>query len=85
MIGHIGFWLLEILSGLCLGGAVLGCLYLLAAAVAVLRFPPRRSGGPQCPAAPEPITILKPLHGAEPDLARRLQSFCAPAPTRTPS
>ena len=77
MIGHIGFWVLEILSGLCLGGAVLGCLYLLAAAVAVLRFPPRRSGGPQCPAAPEPITILRPLHGAEPDLARRLQSFCA--------
>lgn len=53
--------------------AALGCLYLLVAAATVLRLPEHRRS--QCkPNAP--ITILKPLQGAEPNLAPRLRSFC---------
>jgi ceramide glucosyltransferase len=50
----------------------LGCLWLLLAAIAVLRFSRSmklRSN------SPEPVTILKPLRGAEPGLRQRLWSF----------
>src|SRR6185437_8278386 len=51
-----------------------GCLYILVCAACVLRFPDeakeRREGQ-------LPVTILKPLHGDEPELARRLSNFCA--------
>ncbi len=52
--------------------ACLGCLYLTGAIFAVL-FRPRRA---EALAAPEPVTILKPLYGAEPRLAECLTSFC---------
>jgi ceramide glucosyltransferase len=64
----------EILSHVCIAAAGLGCIYLLVTSVAVLRFPRRR------PSAfmrrPEPVTILKPLRNAEPNLLARLASFC---------
>ena len=54
--------------------AVAGCLYLIGAAVAVA-LPRSR---PAQSAAPLPaVTILKPLHGAEPGLYENLASFCA--------
>ncbi|TAL83518.1 MAG: glycosyltransferase [Beijerinckiaceae bacterium] len=58
----------------CDATAGVGCLYILICAACVLRFPDqgkaRREGEP-------PLTILKPLHGYEPELARRLSNFCA--------
>ncbi len=61
------------LAELCMVGAALGCCYLFAACVAVLRFRrQRRVAHPRT----EPVTILKPLHGAEPDLTACLASFC---------
>ncbi|HEX5507672.1 MAG TPA: bacteriohopanetetrol glucosamine biosynthesis glycosyltransferase HpnI [Pseudolabrys sp.] len=65
--------LLRLFSDLCLDGAALGCAYLMVAWVAVLRFPRDRRAIP--PAFP-PVTIMKPLHGSEPNLPRRLASFC---------
>lgn len=50
-----------------------GCLYLLTAAWAVRRFAAER---PMPPTDPVPVTILKPLCGAEPDLHDLLHSFC---------
>lgn len=69
----MGMTCLEVLSDLCLVGSGLGCIYLSVAAIAVLRFP---GGQPAYPFEPAPVTILKPLHGIEPDLASRLASFC---------
>jgi len=63
----------RLLSDVCAAAAALGCLYLLVACVAVRRFAKRRG---RCSAFPVPVTILNPLRGAEPGLARRLASFC---------
>ncbi len=65
--------LTKLIAEACLLAAALGCLYLLAAAIAVLLFRHRRQFRHWHPA---PVTVLKPLRGAEPDLARRLLSFC---------
>ncbi len=71
------FWpaeseVLHLASSLFVTAASLGCIYLLAASFAVYNFPQRR----RCtPAAAMPVTVLKPLHGAEPRLAERLASF----------
>jgi ceramide glucosyltransferase len=64
---------ISLIGGICAAIACLGCLYLAAAIFAVL-FRPRAR---QAAAAPEPATILKPLHGAEPRLDKCLASFCA--------
>jgi ceramide glucosyltransferase len=69
---HVEAVLSEWLAGLCFGGASLGCLYLLLAAIAVLRF---GRDGTLRPNPAEAVTILKPLHGAEPGLWHRLWSF----------
>ena len=69
---HVEAVLCNWVSTLCVGGATLGCLYLLLAAGAVLRL--GRRGKPS-PTSPEPVTVLKPLRGAEPGLWRRLWSF----------
>jgi ceramide glucosyltransferase len=61
------------LASLCVAAAALGCLYLLVGCVAITTFGSRRRSG-AC--TPVPVTILKPLHGAEPCLSRRLSSFC---------
>ena len=53
--------------------SIAGCVYAIAAAVAVRRFaraPAKRND------ANTAVTILKPLHGAEPELYANLRSFC---------
>ena len=69
-------WTMEIVRGgadVCLAGAVLGCAYSLLAAALVVRSPAR---GRIRRAVP--VTILKPLHGAEPRLfAQLLHHFAA--------
>ena len=52
--------------------ALAGCGYLLCALFAVRRWPKRRPVGPQHSPA---VSVLKPLHGYEPGLERRLLSF----------
>lgn len=59
----------------CYAAATLGCLYALYAARCVRGFV--RSAPPAEPGACPPVTILKPLHGAEPDLYAHLRRFCA--------
>ncbi|HZV20603.1 MAG TPA: bacteriohopanetetrol glucosamine biosynthesis glycosyltransferase HpnI [Hyphomicrobiales bacterium] len=54
--------------------AILGCIYLLVALAVVLFW--NSSADASENAAPEPVTILKPLHGAEPRLLECLTSFC---------
>lgn len=65
--------LLPLTSDFLFACAGLGCIYLLMASVVILRFShrPMPLRGP----AP-PVTVLKPLHGAEPGLPDRLASFC---------
>ena len=61
------------LASLCVAAAALGCLYLLVGCVALSTFAARRRS---MTCTPVPVSILKPLHGAEPCLSRRLSSFC---------
>lgn len=56
----------------CLAGAFFGCILMLIEAGFVLAFREDKSAGG---ATQPPITILKPLHGAEPGLADRLAAF----------
>ncbi len=65
--------LLHLLGVVALTGAVCGCIYLLVATFSVLHLEKLRRG---CQAPPAPVTVLKPLHGAEPGLAARLSAFC---------
>jgi ceramide glucosyltransferase len=58
---------------ICLIGAIVGCVFTLVACACVLSFPVKDSEGP---AIPPPVTILKPLHDAEPGLPTRLAAFC---------
>lgn len=53
--------------------SLLGSAYALFAAFQVRRFMRVSNPGPRTPAA---VTILKPLHGAEPGLFENLESFC---------
>lgn len=69
----IDFNVIDLLADVCGGASTIGCCYLLIASVAVLRFPHRKMPPP---ARPTPVTILKPLHGAEPELGQRLAAFC---------
>jgi ceramide glucosyltransferase len=54
--------------------AVAGCGYLVAAVILVGRFGRHRAC--VCPALAPGVTVLKPLHGAEPGLVDNLTSFC---------
>lgn len=67
---------LRLVADACAAAAGLGCLYLLVAGVAVLRFAGRCE---RLSASAVPVTILKPLRGAEPGLSRRLTAFCRQA------
>jgi ceramide glucosyltransferase len=58
----------------CYLAAVLGCLYALVAVYAVRRFVAASSDTPT--ASYPAVTILKPLHGAEPNLYDNLARFC---------
>ncbi|HZS81741.1 MAG TPA: bacteriohopanetetrol glucosamine biosynthesis glycosyltransferase HpnI [Stellaceae bacterium] len=62
-----------IVAGL-LAASIAGCVYLLAATIAVRRFVRRRA--PAAAASPVGVSILKPLHGEEPRLYDNLLSFC---------
>ena len=64
----------NLVPAFCDSLAGLGCLYLLAAAIAVLRFP--RSSGSLKPRVEEPVSLLKPLRGLEVGLERRLEACC---------
>jgi len=65
---------LELLGGFFVAAAGFGCLYLLTSAIVILW---RGRARPETvAAAPQPVTILKPLHGDEPGLFDRLKSFC---------
>jgi ceramide glucosyltransferase len=65
--------MIGLLANLLVAVAALGCFYLLVGCVALWTFSARRRA---TACAPVPVTILKPLHGAEPCLSRRLSSFC---------
>lgn len=60
-------------SDICLAGAFIGCLFMLVEAGFIVAF---RDEKPAAPAAQPPLTMLKPLHGAEPGLPERLAAFC---------
>jgi ceramide glucosyltransferase len=61
-------------SLICYAAAAFGCLYALVAIYAVRRFAASANGTPE--ADTPAVTILKPLHGAEPDLFANLRRFC---------
>jgi ceramide glucosyltransferase len=61
------------LCDVCLAAAFVGCILMLFEAAFVLSF---REEKPVDGAVQPPVTILKPLHGAEPELAARLAAFC---------
>jgi ceramide glucosyltransferase len=64
----------SILGWTLLAMAGLGILYMLAAAMILRRF---FAGEPTPPRRTEAVTLLKPLHGAEPMLEANLASFLA--------
>jgi ceramide glucosyltransferase len=57
----------------CLVVAIIGCIFMLMASACVLSFP---SEHPDGSIAEPPVTVLKPLHEAEPGLPSRLVAFC---------
>jgi ceramide glucosyltransferase len=73
MAGPIAHHLIRYLANLCFAGATLGCIYMLLASVLVSRL--RRDPSPRARSS-APVTILKPLQGAEPRLFAQLASFC---------
>ncbi len=65
--------LLRSLGDVCLAGAFIGCLFTLIESAFVLLF---RDKETRDPSAQPPLTVLKPLHDAEPGLQARLAAFC---------
>jgi ceramide glucosyltransferase len=61
------------LGDVCLAVAIVGCIFTLMASACVLSFPGERPNGL---IAEPPVTVLKPLHEAEPGLPSRLMAFC---------
>jgi ceramide glucosyltransferase len=77
MSGLFPYSTADWLSNLCDGGASIGCLYLLVVCFLVASFRPReRTTGRRLHEPRSTVTILKPLHGDEPDLLGRLASYC---------
>jgi ceramide glucosyltransferase len=66
---------LPFVAEICLSGAVIGCCYSVAAGIMTLAHA-RRTRRRTAPATEPPVTILKPLCGAEPELFERLTAFC---------
>ena len=63
----------QSLCDVCLAIAFLGSVVTLIEAAFILAFPAEPTNNA---AARGPVTVLKPLHGCEPDLPARLASFC---------
>jgi ceramide glucosyltransferase len=63
----------QSLGDLFLVGAIVGCLFTVVASACVLGFPGEKNTSSS---APPPVTVLKPLHYAEPGLPGRLAAFC---------
>jgi ceramide glucosyltransferase len=61
------------LGDVCLIGAIIGCVFTLIACACVISFP---VGDADNEAPQPPVTVLKPLHDAEPGLQARLDAFC---------
>lgn len=61
------------LGDVCLVFAIVGCAFTLLVSACVLGFPRADAAGA---AALRPVTVLKPLHDAEPGLRERLAAFC---------
>jgi ceramide glucosyltransferase len=61
------------LGDVCLVVSIIGCTFMLIASACVLRFPSDHPDGSFIEPA---ITVLKPLHEAEPGLPSRLAAFC---------
>ena len=65
--------LVKSLCDICLAGAFIGCILMLLESAFVLGFGrPRLAANSTEPA----VTVLKPLHGAEPELPARLAAYC---------
>ncbi len=64
--------MISVFASICAAVAGLGCVYLLAAILIVLLRDRKQKANP----SPQPVTILKPLHGLEPRLEECLTSFC---------
>jgi ceramide glucosyltransferase len=71
-MSHALRWVAE----LCMAGAVIGCAYTIAAGIMLLARGAVRDAMPP-PLSFPPVTVLKPLCGAEPGLLERLAAFCA--------
>ena len=65
------FYWASVIAGL---ASAAGCVYLVSAMLMTGRFP--RRGLPAVRESMPRVTILKPLHGAEPGLMENLASFC---------
>jgi ceramide glucosyltransferase len=65
--------LLLSLGSICLAVAFVGCIFTLVEAAFVVGFSDKE---PARADAEPAVTVLKPLHGAEPDLADRLAALC---------
>jgi ceramide glucosyltransferase len=61
------------LGSICLAVAFVGCIFTLVEAAFVVGFSDKE---PARTDAEPAVTVLKPLHGAEPDLADRLAALC---------
>jgi ceramide glucosyltransferase len=60
------------LCDICLAVAFVGCIFTLVEAGFVVAFSAEQPTSADAP----PVTVLKPLHRAEPDLAQRLAALC---------
>ena len=68
---------MAVVATVLMAASLAGSVYLGAAALAVRRFLRRPAAGAAARPAPgAPVTVLKPLHGAEPGLYENLRSFC---------
>jgi hypothetical protein len=68
-------WALKILLAVAAVGTVTSTIYCAMAVVAAVRFALRKRREDRAPAFLPPVSVLKPLHGAEPSLAKSLEGF----------